>query len=609
MEERVLRQAVSGIMLVLLSASAASGATYYVRTDGSNANTGAANTAAGAWLTINYAAGHVAPGDVVRVQAGTYSEVAGPRVSGTAGNTVTLVADGAVTTCGLSFTGQSYIRVIGFTLDGNASGCSPTGLRVSITGTNTGLEFWNNALVNSNDSFRMPNNSDRCNACIVVGGSIHNVNNAHYALNITGDDSFVGYVDFATVCYLGVVPSGHRQRFVNLNFSGFIECNSFHPDFFYIQGANPFGYSNNVVEAMFAIGTVTSVDNKVFHAENQSSVAWTNDIWRFNVVYDTGSASAFSMYADSGGNTLTGWKFYNNDHLYGDRAHSGSSSYNNCGNISNNGGGAITYSVYNSIFYQCWADGANSNVLPWSTTMPAARDYNLGFTPEGTATWSSGWTTQAHPQTNVDPQLTTVSSLNFTLLSSSGARGMGGPLTTASGSGTNSTSLTVAANTGSFFIGSDASNLSQYAGNLVPGDFITVGSATTQVSSVSGDTLTLASPISWSSGTPVYFGSSSTVDIGAYPYNPGGYALTATYQTAGGTATITPNDPSLVRFVVCYSDRLPYAVSNTAPYTCPVPAGTFSATVYPRYASRTLGVPALFGGPIPAPPTGLRIIK
>ena len=167
---------------------------------------------------------------------------------------------------------------------------------------------------------------------------------------------------------------------------------------------------------------------------------------------------------------------------------------------------------------------------------------------------------------------------------------VGGPLTTASGSGSDSTTLTVAPNTGSFFIGDNASNLPQYGGALVPGDVITVGSTTVRVSSVSGDTLTLASPISWSNGAPVYFGSSSTIDIGAYPYKAGGYALSASTAIVGGTATITPNDASLVRFVVCYSDRVPYAVDNSSPYTCAVPAGTFSASVYPRYASKTLWV-------------------
>jgi hypothetical protein len=107
----------------------------------------------------------------------------------------------------------------------------------------------------------------------------------------------------------------------------------------------------------------------------------------------------------------------------------------------------------------------------------------------------------------------------------------------------------------------------------------------------------------------VYFGSSSTVDIGAYPYKPGGYTLSASYAISGGTATVTPNDPSLARFVVCYSDNVPYAVDNSSPYTCAAPAGTFSARVYPRYPSQTLWVTAGSGASPPSTPTGLSIQK
>ena len=178
-EKRVLQQAVSGIVLFFLSASVASGATFYVRTDGNNANAGTANTAAGAWRTINWGAGHVLPGDVVRVQAGTYVEVASPGVSGAAGNTVTLVADGAVSTCGMSFSGRSYIRIIGFTMDRSLGGCANSPI-VAFAGTNTGLEFWNDDVGNLNGEGYLVDHAGNgavCNACIWLGGSVHNIGN------------------------------------------------------------------------------------------------------------------------------------------------------------------------------------------------------------------------------------------------------------------------------------------------------------------------------------------------------------------------------------------------------------------------------------------------
>ena len=80
-------------------------------------------------------------------QARMSSRLAG--VSGAAGNTVTLVADGAVSTCGMSFSGRSYIRIIGFTMDRSLGGCANSPI-VAFAGTNTGLEFWNDDVGNLN---------------------------------------------------------------------------------------------------------------------------------------------------------------------------------------------------------------------------------------------------------------------------------------------------------------------------------------------------------------------------------------------------------------------------------------------------------------------------
>jgi hypothetical protein len=609
----VLRQSVSGIVLFFLSASVASAATYYVRTDGNNGNTGTANTAAGAWLTINYAAGHVSAGDVVRVQAGTYVETASPSVSGTAGNTVTLVADGTVTTCGMSFNSKSYIRVIGFTMNPNASTCggNPQPI-VHLGGTNTGLEFWNNNIGNLSTSaggIGTTITSDRCTKCIILGGSVHDLGNPGTANGITlvGDDNYVGYVALSNICYIGVNPSGSRLRFINLDFSGFLQCGGSHPDFYFINVESP-GYARSLVESNFGIGTPNAGDNKYFHAANSNAGgagAWTNDVWRQDVSYNMGSAF-FSMYALSGGSTLTNWAFYNNTNTYGEQDSTNTTSAA-CGNMQNQGGGAITYSVFNSIFYQCWGNSAKTGIAPWQTTNPVAANYNLIFSPLNSITVTSNWTAQTHQQTNVDPLFNNFASQDYTLRSPSTARGFGGPITTATSC--SGTTLNVATNTGGLFIGDNSANLAAYSGKLVPGDFLTIDSQTYQVASVSGDALTLNASLTCTAGDAVYFGNGSTIDIGAYPYKAGGYSLVAGYSISGGTATITPNDPSLVRFVVCYSDSVPYAVSNSAPYTCAAPAGTFSARVYPRYASQTQSVAAVFGNGPPAAPTGVKIIR
>lgn len=599
---RIDQQLIFSVATLLLSSTLAHAGTYYVRADGNNANTGTANVAGGAWRTIDYAAAHVAAGDTVRVQPGTYVEVASPRVSGTLGNTVTLVADGPVTTCGMNFSGQNYIRVIGFTMDPDAIGCTPNVPIVIMKGINTGVEFWNNTFQNTNANAFLVDTSDRCNSCIIIGGAVQNIGRSTGSFNgltLTGNDTFVGYVNFRTICYLGIVPSGQRLRMVNLDFSGMLQCNAggAHPDFIYVHGLSPAGYSNNLVESSYGIGTVTSYDNKAMHVQNQTTTPWNDNIWRLNVTYNLGSGF-YSVYSDRG--AINRLRFYNNTHVNCVRGSNDQYS-DSCGSFEVRNGNVISASIYNNIFYQAWADAAINNVAVWSEAASPviAKDYNLAYSPNGVGVlfggFYGGWPVQAHKLSQVNPSFVNTSS-DFTLQSGSPARGFGGPLTTASASGSSSTSLTVASNTGSFFIGDNASNLPQYSGALVPGDVITVGATAVRVSSVSGDTLTLASPISWNNGAPVYFGSSSTIDLGAYPYKAGGYALNSSVAIVGGTATITPNDASLVRFVVCYSDGVPYAVDNSSPYTCAVPTGTFSAKAYPRYASKA-----------PSPPTNVLI--
>ena len=109
----------------------ASSRTYYVRTDGSDSNDGLANTAAGAFLTIQKAIDTVAGLDInsnsvtIQVAAGTYAEtvtVSGPWVGG---NSVTLLGDAttpsnvqispASGSC-VTMTGYSMMNISGFKL-------------------------------------------------------------------------------------------------------------------------------------------------------------------------------------------------------------------------------------------------------------------------------------------------------------------------------------------------------------------------------------------------------------------------------------------------------------------------------------------------------------
>jgi hypothetical protein len=371
------------------------------------------------------------------------------------------------------------------------------------------------------------------------------------------------------------------MRFLNLNFSGMIQCGGTHPDFFFPNSGISAGFSTNLIESTFGIGTTTSSDNKFQHVANDGSSDWVDNVWRQNVAYNMGSAF-FSQYSINFSVLRT--RFYSNSILDCDRA-SANVSADGCGNIQRNGS-TNTASILNNVFYQAWGDSKTTNVFVWdeSGTVTVTKDYNLAFSPNGSVSFFSQWTGQAHEQSNVDPQLTNVSTQDFTLQSGSGARGAGGPLTTATSC--SGTTLNVATGTGSFFIGDNSANLTQYSGKLVPGDTLTLVSTPHTVVSVSSDAITLDASVSCSNGDNVYYGPSSTIDIGAYPYKAGGYTITAT-RSGTTTVTIAPNDASLVRYVICYSDGVPYTVANASPYTCAASAGVFQARVYPRYPSLT----------------------
>jgi hypothetical protein len=600
------------LLVFLLSSTVASGATYYVRTDGNNANAGTSNTASGAWRTIDFASDNVAPGDIVRVQAGTYAEMVTPSDNGTSGNPITFVADGSVSVTAWTFSNNSYIRMIGFTVDRDSAY-----LRcVSLTGTNTGLEFWHNTFRDCGYGIGHALITDRVHNSLVIANLFMNmgVGDGGGAATVTqGNHNIFAYNEGNNLHPDMFAINGTHSRWLNNYLHHISEASGGHSDYFQF-GSHALGLSYNIFEANFqeGVGNTSDEHTAVFQNYDVSRCAGgvasgcgpvTENLWRGNVWHNVSSGTLGIAYATISNMTYN--RLYNNTEAGINRmfptATYGLAWFS----------GVDRAYIRNNIAYEAWGASANRNLQVFYVQGTLDIDYNLAYDPDAAPqSFASPWTLQAHPRTQVNPQFVNYTNDDFTLGASSGARDAGGPLTTTSGSGSGTT-FNVASGGGGYFRGSDAGNLSQYGGALAPGDTITVGTDVLRVASVSGDSITVTTAFSWTSGEPVYYGNDTTPDIGAYPYKAGGYTLSAGYSVSGGTATVVPSDASLVRYVVCFQDGIPTAVDNTSPYTCPVGQGTFSARAYPLYASKTRFVTATEGAAAPSgppPPSGLTIL-
>ena len=108
------------LLILLCCTIAMHAATKYVSNTGNNNNSG--NSWAQAWLTLHWASTHIAAGDTVWVQNGTYAgfdcrvnaNAANPIVFIAAGNNVVINSPNPVTTDGINIENANYIEINGF---------------------------------------------------------------------------------------------------------------------------------------------------------------------------------------------------------------------------------------------------------------------------------------------------------------------------------------------------------------------------------------------------------------------------------------------------------------------------------------------------------------
>lgn len=602
-----VRYCLLSLLLLCVFVSDINAATYYVRTDGNDSKTGTSNTSDVAWLTVDHAADNVSAGDVVRIQSGTYSELITPGVNGTGvDSTITFVADGNVTVCGMDLSSNSYLRFVGIIFDGDV--CEQRRYVVDVSGTNHHLEFWNNTIRDGEQSGFVTNWSKVEGLASYVNNSIFIGNTwSHFGygtqegngniIYAQGNNNLYAYNDFSN-SYPDVssVEGTHRNRWLNNYIHDMVSSRGAHSDIWQAGSSNR-GWSYNLYEANFQSGSGLSDEHTTQFSHTQASTRcedgvtcgeMTNNVFRRNVWHNIGSGT-IGVNQTSDGN-ITNIRYYNNTLadacVYGtDNVYSGVILYSSA-NYPEDGFYPGGY-FYNNIDYEGWSDSVSTYIDSISVEFPGTdiKDYNLAYDPDGTVSFNTSWTDQGHEQSNIDPGFIDFDNDDFHISAVSGAVGNGGPLTSVASDNGTGTTFNVAANTGAFFIGDNSDNITQYSGSLVPGDTITVGTDILTVASVSGDSITVTSSFTWATGDPVYYGGSAAIDIGAYPYMASGYSLSGTYIKAGSTVTITPSSSDLVRFVVCYEDGIPIDISISSPYTCDVGSGILSVKMYSKFAN------------------------
>ncbi len=501
-------------VVLLLSALQAEATTYTVRAGGG-----------GSFNTIGACAAVAVAGDTCVVYAGTYNETVTPAASGSAGSPITFATNpgDSVTVTGFNLGSLSYITITG-------SAAAPLNITQAIA--------W---LAISHSTFQYISNTSG------YGGSCFGGNGWYQSGQPTSYNQFLNL----TLQYCGGMSNnnsgaieleGDHNLFDGLNVSysqaavtlsgqfNVIRNSRFGPTSLAVIGTN---HSQPLENSVACGGSRSDIAGGMQHLlyENNYSAQWrggnshgtalitdtgstkcgtTSNVFRFSQTMDSGSYG-IQIYASQN-------VYYYNDSFSNTQLDAGSKDQEDY-TLDPNEPNSRTI---NNIFANMTRVGSQDWCIYGDS--PLVENHNLCFNSGWTGAWSgpsTGGGSSYDPSDifNKDPLFVNPDT-NLLLQSSSPAKGAGGALTTAVGSGAVSTSLTVA-DAGFFSWGYGIPN--------VQPDWIRIGPSTTvQISNINYATnvITLANPVIWSGGAPIYLykNSSGTIvlaganpDIGAFP--------------------------------------------------------------------------------------------
>jgi hypothetical protein len=513
------KQLLLGLLIVLLPALRARATIYTVKTGGG-----------GNYASIQSCAREAEAGDTCVVYAGTYDETPSLRNSGAAGKPITFSvnAGDCVKVTGFDLNSVSYVTLG----TPNAPRCTNGSFAYSgfeITGGQITWREINNVIIQNN---YVHHTSGLCMKG--PGRSFWGASTYVYVLN-----------NIFTVCgtlgagLQGVMQIEGNHWLIDGNTLSHVE------DGIYLYGAYMVVRNNT-------FGPLLSTDYTTQHPDGvESTCTHGRDyplqhmLYESNTTIDWGASNAhafllrdpescgqtsnvirFSQFINLGENWISNESNSTSELIYNNSVENTQASAN-AKEFSD-----LTFSqgdtganVINNVIVNGWRAGQNDYCIYVDGTSQTGflENHNLCFLSGWNGSWQQPYGGYTYSRTDIfnkDPRFVNAAA-DLHLQAGSPAVGAGGPLTAAVGAGTSSASLTVA-NAGFFSDG--------YGLTGVQPDWIRIGASTTvQISSVNYSTnvLTLASPVSWTSGTPVYIykiSSGAVVlnganpDIGAFPF-------------------------------------------------------------------------------------------
>ena len=505
------------LSILFLSTLPAEATTYTVKAGGG-----------GNYTTVSACAAVAVAGDNCVVYAGTYSETPSLSHSGSAGSPITFSVNpgDCVTIHGFSLaSGLSYVTIG----TPNSSACTTSGFTYSgfqVTGSAISFTTANHITIQNNYVH------DVSDICLAGPGTINKGTDTYfYVLNniltscggpngLGGGIGMEGnhwLIDGNTFSHVedGVYLYGSYLVVRNNSFGPVTQAEqgANHPDA--IESSCTAGSDYPLQHMLFEGNTIhdwRDTDGHGLLLRDTQQCGQTQNVMRFNQVYNIGSdfiandvdSTQEIVYNNSISNVELDISPKDFSSLVFTNGDTGANVINNI-LVDNWRTASADYCIY--------VDGASVSGF--------VENHNLCFLTGYSGSWQNP--NAAYSGTDIfnKSPLFVNATGDLHLNTGSPAIGVGGPLTTATGSGTSSTSLTVA--NAAFF--SDGYGLTG-----VQGDWIRIGASTTvQIAAVNFSTnvLTLASPVSWASGASVYLYkdskgnivlNGSNPDLGAFPF-------------------------------------------------------------------------------------------